>query len=192
VGTERHLCYRPSVMDCRSFRQSHVAYIDDTLPGVDQRAMAEHARTCSACAVLDARVRRSLMAARSLDPITPSQDFSTRLRSRLDAERRRMTVAPPLARGPSLAAFFATAAAVVGVGVLAVEMQMRDESSVAPPTLAGVTATVPAAADTLYPSSSALAAAMSTTAPIWSLAYVADHVPIRFATVHLVEEQRDR
>jgi hypothetical protein len=179
-------------MDCRSFRQSHVAYIDDTLPGVEQQAMAEHARTCSACAALDARVRRSLMAARSLDPIAPSDDFSRRLRTRLDAERGRLATTAPLARGPSLAAFFATAAAVVGVGVLAVEMQLRDESSVVPPMLVGVTASVPAAADTLFPSSSALAAAVSTSAPIWSLAYVADHVPIRFATVHLVEEQRDR
>lgn len=154
--------------------------------------MAEHVRTCLACAALDARVRRSLMAAHSLDPIKPSEDFSAKLRKRLDAERRRNVVTAPLARGPSLAAFFATAAAVVGVGVLAVEMQVRDESSVAvPPTLAGVTATVPAAPDTLFPASSALAAAVSTSAPIWSLAYVADHVPIRFATVHLVEEQRD-
>jgi anti-sigma factor RsiW len=178
-------------MDCRAFRQSHVAFVDDTLPGVEQHAMNEHLRICAACAHLDARVRRSLMAARSLDSIVPSDDFGARLRSRLDVERKRMLVQPPLARGPSFVTFAAIAAAVVGVGVLALEMQMQEAPTEAP-RLAGIVATVPAVPETLFASSSALAAAVSTSAPVWSLAYVADQMPIRFATAQLAEELRER
>ncbi len=29
-------------MDCRAFRNSHVAFVDDTLPGVEHQAMEEH------------------------------------------------------------------------------------------------------------------------------------------------------
>jgi anti-sigma factor RsiW len=179
-------------MDCRAFRQSHVAYVDDTLPGVDQQAMSEHLRVCAACAQLDARVRRSLMAARSLDSIVPSEDFSARLRSRLDAERKRLVVQPPLARGPSFVTFAAIAVAVVGVGVLALEMQLQEVAPTDTPRLAGIVATVPAVPETLFASSSALAAAVSTSAPVWSLAYVADQMPIRFATAQLAEELRER
>jgi predicted anti-sigma-YlaC factor YlaD len=179
-------------MDCRAFRQSHVAFVDDTLPGVDQQAMHDHLRRCAACAQLDARVRRSLMAARSLDPIVPSEGFSARLRSRLDVERRRSIVATPLTRGPSFVAFAAIAATVVGVGILAVEFQMAEESAADVPRLAGIVASVPAIPETLFASSSALAAAVSTSAPVWSLAYVADQMPIRFATAQLAEDLRDR
>lgn len=178
-------------MDCRTFKESHLAFVDDTLPGVDQQAMHEHLEACPSCAAHDARVRRSLMAARSLEPIAPSSDFSARLQSRLEAERRRLITQVPLARGPSFAAFLCAAAAVVGVGVLAVELQLREEASPVTPQLEGVVASVPAVADTLFASSSAFAAALSTSAPVWSLAYVADQVPIRYATARLAEELRD-
>lgn len=178
-------------MDCRTFRESHVAFVDDTLPGVDQQAMGEHLRVCPACAAHDTRVRRSLMAARSLEPILPSREFSSRLRSRLAAERLRMPAAP-LARGPSLGVFAATAAAVVAVGVLAVEFQLQGDVPFAMPRLPAVVASVPAVPETLFASSSAFAAAVSTSAPVWSLAYVADQVPIRFATAQLAEDLRER
>jgi hypothetical protein len=179
-------------MDCRTFRQRHVAFVDDTLPGVEQQAMEEHVRACSRCAKLDARVRRSLMAARSLEPIAPSHDFRSRLRSRLDAERQRAILAVPLARGPSFVAFAAIGAAVVGVGVLALELQVQDQPPSGLPRLPAVIASVPAVPETLFASSSALAAAISTSAPVWSLAYVADQMPIRFATARLAEDLRER
>lgn len=191
MGTEGHLsgC---ALMDCRAFRNSHVAFVDDTLPGVEQRAMEEHLEICRSCAEHDARVRRSLMAARSLEPIVPSSEFSSRLRSRLAAERARLAVPVPLMRGPSLAAFAATAAALVGIGALAVQLQLEDAAPQIEPRLPAVIASVPAMPETLFASSSALAAAVSTSAPIWSLAYVADQMPIRFATARLEEDSRER
>lgn len=179
-------------MDCRDFRQSHVAFVDDTLPGVDHQAMEAHIRACRRCAVHDARVRRSLMAARSLEEITPSTDFQSRLRSRLEVERQRMVVPVPLARGPSLITFAAMGAAVVGVGVLALQLPVAEQSPAALPRLPAVIASVPAVPETLFASSSALAAAISTSAPVWSLAYVADQMPIRFATARLAEDSHDR
>lgn len=180
-------------MDCRAFRNSHVAFVDDTLPGIEHLAMEGHIRSCRECAEHDARVRRSLMAARSLEPITLSADFHARLRSRLELERRRLAAPVPLIRGPSLAAFAATAAALVGIGVIAVQVQVEDAAAPqSAPRLPAVVASVPAVPETLFASSSALAAAVSTSAPIWSLAYVADQMPIRFATARLEEDSRER
>jgi hypothetical protein len=130
------------------------------------------------------------MAARSLDTIVPSDDFSDRLRMRLDAERKRAVVQTPLSRGPSFIAFTSIAASVVGVGVLAVQLQLHEEPREVP-RLPGLVASVPAVPETLFASSSALAAAISTSAPVWSLAYVADQMPIRFATAQLAEEMRE-
>ena len=179
-------------MDCRTFRQSHVAFVDDTLPGVEHQSMEDHLLTCAACARLDARVRRSLIAARSLEEIVPSDAFRSRLHSRLQIERQRMIAPLPLARGPSYSVFAGMAAAVLGVGVLTVALQVEEKPPQALPSLPAVIATVPAVPETLFASSSALAAAMSTSAPVWSLAYVADEMPIRFATARLAEDLRDR
>jgi hypothetical protein len=132
------------------------------------------------------------MAARSLEPIVLSSEFSARLQSRLEAERKRVAAPVPLIRGPSLAAFAATTAAVVGVGFLAVQLQINSAEPEVVPRLATVIASVPAVPETLFASTSALAAAVSTSAPIWSLAYVADQMPIRFATARLEEDSRER
>jgi hypothetical protein len=132
------------------------------------------------------------MAARSLEEITPSTDFQSRLRSRLDVERERMILPAPLARGPSLITFAAMGAAVVGVGLLALQIPIAEQPQTELPRLPAVVASVPAVPETLFASSSALAAAISTSAPVWSLAYVADQMPIRFATARLAEDLRDR
>ena len=179
-------------MDCRAFRQNHVAFVDDTLPGVDHQAMEDHLHACASCAALDARVRRSLMAARSLESISPSHEFHARLRSRLEFERQRMGVPTPLARGPSFMTFAAMGTAVVGIGVLALQLQVSEEQLQELPRLPAVVASVPAVPETLFASSSALAAAISTSAPVWSLAYVADQMPIQFATARLAEDLRER
>ena len=84
------------------------------------------------------------------------------------------------------------AAALVAVGAIAVELQLEEAVPLMEPRLPGVIASVPAVSETLFASSSALAAAVSTSAPIWSLAYVADQVPIRFATARLEEDSRER
>ncbi len=154
--------------------------------------MEEHRRSCAACARVDARVRRSLMAARSLEQILPSDQFRSRLHSRLEIERQRMVAPTSLARGPSYTVFAGMAAAVLGIGILAVALQVEEQQPQALPALPAVIASIPAVPETLFASSSALAAAISTSAPVWSLAYVADQMPIRFATARLAEDLRDR
>ncbi|MCU0647438.1 MAG: hypothetical protein MUF00_05555 [Gemmatimonadaceae bacterium] len=73
-------------MDCRRFRSQHLSYLDNTLCGQSTAAMRQHLTSCRACAAHDQLVRRSLVLARSLEPITPSAEFQTRLFARLRAE----------------------------------------------------------------------------------------------------------
>jgi hypothetical protein len=70
-------------MDCSAFRRHHLAYLDDTLPGDLLVPVELHLRECAACAALDTSVRRALMCARNLPPVTPSPDFAERLQARL-------------------------------------------------------------------------------------------------------------
>jgi hypothetical protein len=72
-------------MDCRRFRSQHLSYLDDTLCGQDAADMQSHLTTCSGCAAHDQLIRRSLVLARNLAPITPSGDFQLRLQQRLRA-----------------------------------------------------------------------------------------------------------
>ncbi|MGQ0538536.1 MAG: hypothetical protein ACT4R6_06290 [Gemmatimonadaceae bacterium] len=173
-------------MDCRTFRKKHALFVDETLPGVEHNEMIAHVGGCLGCAAHDSRVRRAMLLARSLQPIKLSHDFADRLRARLDVERKRLTEPIPLARGPSLSVFAGMAACVVAVGIFAAQLQRYGtltESSSAPAQIANISATE----DSSFASSSALAAAVSTSAPIWSLAYLADEVPLRFATARLAE-----
>jgi hypothetical protein len=82
-------------MDCRSFRQHHLAYVDDTLPGDLLVAAERHVVECSACCAHDTLVRRSLLLARNLPPVQCSADFDARLESRLAAMRCGRAAAPP-------------------------------------------------------------------------------------------------
>lgn len=70
-------------MDCRHFRQHHLAYVDDTLPGALLVAAEAHVLECPACRAQDTLVRRSLLLARNLPPVECSADFDARLEARL-------------------------------------------------------------------------------------------------------------
>lgn len=107
----------PSPMDCRSFRKHHLAYVDDTLPGVDVVRMQLHVAECEGCAAWDHRVRRSLLLARNhLGTIEPSAQFRARLEARLARERAVLSSAPSVfggsRRGP-------VAGMALGLGVVA-------------------------------------------------------------------------
>lgn len=84
-------------MDCRRFRDLHLAYLDDTLSGDDMAQMQCHLLVCDACAAHDTRIRRSMLLVRNLRqidaPMTPSAGFQQRLGERLAACRaeRRVT-----------------------------------------------------------------------------------------------------
>ena len=113
-------------MDCRHFRNQHLAFLDDALPDVELVAMQRHLTECEACARHDTAVRRGLLVFRNLPPIEPSENFAARLAARLEQARRevelqRRAAAASFAgqRGaPGLGGFAAAAAGVVMAGYL--------------------------------------------------------------------------
>src|SRR4029079_12401710 len=72
-------------MDCREFHDKHLAFVDDTLAGVELVGMQMHLTECESCSRHDATIRRSLMLFRILPAIEPSRDFSVRLEEKLKA-----------------------------------------------------------------------------------------------------------
>jgi hypothetical protein len=71
------------MVDCHRFRRDHLAYLDQALPGEAQQWAELHVVRCAACGAHDALVRRSLMAARSLPDVVPTDGFLARLQARL-------------------------------------------------------------------------------------------------------------
>ncbi|MCC6318137.1 MAG: zf-HC2 domain-containing protein [Gemmatimonadaceae bacterium] len=171
-------------MDCRAFRKRHLAFVDDTLPGVDVRRMREHLERCAVCSTWDHRVRRSLMVARShLHTIEPSADFGERLAQRLAAERRAATwrpaIPPPMGRWGSV---------IVVAGVLAVVGATATMWRSNPPSsrvvrLPAVVMTPPrnAAEASLPYATPAFMASMSTGMAIFPALMLAEEVPLRLS-----------
>jgi anti-sigma factor RsiW len=130
-------------MDCRTFRERHVDYLDGTL---DELALVQaevHRTECPACARYDARLRRGLMVCHNLHEIAPSGDFAAKLAQRLAAERaaaarrqtRRAWVAGCAACALAIAALSATGRDVAPTPVAAVA-----EAAAAPTLLPAVRA----------------------------------------------------
>jgi hypothetical protein len=110
-------------MDCRTFRKKHLAFVDDTLPGVDIGQMQAHITVCARCAQMDLAVRRSLLVVRNhLSPIEPSSDFSERLSARLERERLNPTGSATVFGSTSWTGFAAMCGGVVTIGLLAIAM----------------------------------------------------------------------
>jgi anti-sigma factor RsiW len=173
-------------MDCRTFRKQHLAYVDDTLPGVELVAMQRHLLECEPCAHHDALVRKSLLVARNLPTIEPSADFAMRLAARLEREKIRMRaqdyIGRPLvaARGPNPHTFMTVAAALVGVGYLAA----ASLDWTAPPgdiALAPVVATQPELPASTPMTDAALVTSFSAGIPVWPVAYFVGQAPVSFA-----------
>jgi hypothetical protein len=72
------------MVDCRRFRRDHLAYLEQALPDEAQQWAELHVVQCAACGAHDALVRRSLMAARSLPDVVPTDGFLARLQARLE------------------------------------------------------------------------------------------------------------
>src|SRR4051812_40951581 len=70
-------------MDCREFCDQHLAFVDDTLAGIELVRMQRHIAECESCAKQDAKIRRALLLFRNLPSIEPSADFTKRLEARL-------------------------------------------------------------------------------------------------------------
>lgn len=172
-------------MDCRTFRRQHVAFVDDTLPGIDLVQMGRHRVECAACARLDAEIRRSLLLIRNnLPTIEPSADFSAKLARKLELERRRQVAPAPLFRGPGLSGFLSVSAGVVALGVLAVALtdQPRMESVARLPDVVirpnGVPLGVNAAPPIAPP---AFVASMSTGMAVWPALLLMEEAQSRYA-----------
>jgi hypothetical protein len=172
-------------MDCRTFRRHHLAFVDDTLPGVDVIQMERHRTECAACARLDADVRRSLLLIRNnLPTIQPSDDFSSRLARRLEDERLRSLTPPPLFRGPGLRGFVSMSMGVVALGVLSVALT-RDPVGTGMARLPGVVIR-PNGAPTGMNSAPPLAppafvASVSTGMAVWPALLMMEEVQMRYA-----------
>ena len=167
-------------MDCREFRQKHLAFVDDTLAGIELVEMQRHALECDVCARHDAMVRRSLIVLRSLPPVEPSPDFTERLNARLRAlgpiDRR----PPALGRAPGVGSFVAVAASIIAAGYLAVSTINSSRPSgdiVLPPVVASRPA-VPASPT----ASAAIVASMPTVVPVWPAVFLAQQAPIHLVS----------
>jgi putative zinc finger protein len=167
-------------MNCREFKSQHVGFIDDVLSAADMADMRQHVRACPRCAMLDVRIRRSLLVIRNLPQIEPSSDFYARLSERLrnappPAARRTSSIATTVVVGAALAAaiYFAMA-----VGV------QRGPATVAPRASSVASRTQP----TPDPISDAtLVAAVPAGVPIWPAMFMVGELPMHLANVELVD-----
>lgn len=172
-------------MDCRSFRRNHVAFVDDTLPGVVLVQMERHRIECEACAAHDANVRRSLLLFRNnLPTIEPSADFSARLSARLAKEHQQNALPLPLFRGPNIQSFLAMSIGVIALGFAAVaagDAVQREGVARLPAVVLrpegvslGVNAAVPAAPN-------AFVASVSTGMGVWPALLLVEEAQSRYA-----------
>ncbi len=174
-------------MDCRTFFKKHLAYMDGTLAGQERDAMGEHAGRCGPCAAHDTRIRRSLMVARSLQPIAFSAGFADRLAVRLrDAKAGDPGQSFRRSRGPGIGEFMAAAAGVVAAGFVAtaaIERFRPHEILIMP----AVMASAPELR-AMPLTSPAFMASASPIVSVWPAALLLDQASLHFATAELRAE----
>src|SRR5215210_1910672 len=166
-------------MDCREFSDHHLAFIDDTLAGIELVRMQLHVAECRSCAKQDAKVRRALLLFRNLPSIEPSADFSERLEARLKASQND-NLFPTTQRNLRRGAIAATLASAMMLGYIGTTLYEPDapRDLVMPP----VVATLPEP-DFIPITTSAPAIVTSVSAglTLWPAAVFAEQVPVRFA-----------
>jgi hypothetical protein len=166
-------------MNCREFREHHLAFLDNTLSDANRDVMQRHAAACPSCERRDTAIRRGLLVLRNLTPVEPSPDFTARLNTRLQQLRQHETRIAAAFRGPSTGSFLAIAAGVVAVGFVAVFAlnwtEPRRDMALAP---AVVTAPAPRPqiVDHAY-----LVSAV-TSIPAWPAVVLAEEVPMQMVS----------
>ena len=178
-------------MDCRQFRNKHVAFVDDVLPAIDMEAMRRHLTRCPKCSRQDTAIRRSLMLVRSLPTIEPSAEFMNRLSARL-AEIGPPSYAElegPRAALPSLRSFVVLAAGIGAIAVISIEASRYITTSIT------AREVVPIAAATIDStptpaSNAAIVASVPTGIPVWPAVLMVGDAPLRFANMEFHESTR--
>jgi anti-sigma factor RsiW len=180
-------------MDCRQFRNKHVAFVDDVLPAVEMRAMHQHRASCPRCSRHDTMIRRSLLLVRNLRPIEPSPDFMVRLNERIAhmGPEAHDDVFPSRPSFASAGAFAALAAGVVAVAYMAMETShyfapLNEAHTVA------VAATVPALEPTPTLTNAAFVASVPTGIPVGPAMLMASQAPMHFASLDFHDSVLER
>lgn len=183
-----------ALMDCRSFRKHHLAYLDDTLAGDLMAAAQRHILACDACAAHDTIVRRSLMVVKNMPTIEPSAAFQERLQARLaecrEERARRMVprtptddVALPVAGRPLWRRPRAVVAIAAGAVIGTLVWRGVTTSGAAPlVAMEPVIASQPARPEVRYVSP-ALLQAMATGNPVWPATVIIEEAPTGFVNV---------
>lgn len=178
-------------MDCRQFRNKHVAFVDDVLPAIDMEAMRRHLTRCPKCSRQDSAVRRGLLLVRNLPTIEPSADFMNRLSARL-AEIGPPSYAElsnPRAAMPSFRSFVVLAAGIGAIAVFSIEAsrylaQAVPTHQVVPIAAATIDSTPTPAAN------AAIVASVPTGMPVWPAVLMVGEAPLRFANMEFHESTR--
>lgn len=166
-------------MDCREFCEQHLAFVDDTLPGIELVRMQRHIAECESCAKQDAKVRRALLLFRNLPSIEPSADFSSRLEARLKScQQDQLAITQRNLRRGAIAATLASAVMLGYIGTTLFNQPFTPRDIVLPP----VVATAPESELTpITTSTPAIVTSVSAGLTIWPAALFAEQVPVRFA-----------
>jgi hypothetical protein len=167
-------------MDCREFRDKHVAFVDDTLAGIELVRTQRHIAECESCAKHDAKVRRALLIFRNLPSIEPSADFSQRLETRLLRECHSEDFLATTQRNLRRGAIAATLASAAMLGYIATTLYHSESPRdlVMPPVVASLPEPELTAITTSTP---AIVTSVSAGLTIWPAALFAEQAPARFA-----------
>lgn len=169
-------------MDCREFREQHLLFVDDTLPGVELVRMQMHLNECVECARHDATIRRSLMLFRNLPRIEPSPDFSKRLEIKLREAKLADAAAASGTRSRRFAAAVTVTSAVM-LGYIGISLRSVDtpQDIILPPVVAFASSS-----DAVSPGPGPeMIAAVSAGLPIWTAALFAEQTTAHFASIEL-------
>ena len=167
-------------MDCREFCEKHVAFVDDTLAGIELVRMQRHIGECESCAKRDARIRRALLLFRNLPLIEPSAGFSQRLEARLRRECQCEDLLATTQRNLRRGAIAATLASAAMLGYIATTLYHSDSPRdlVMPPVVASLPEPELTSITTSTP---AIVTSVSAGLTIWPAALFAEQIPVRFA-----------
>ncbi len=173
-------------MDCREFYEKHVAFVDDTLAGVELARMQEHIVECGRCAMRDAKIRRSLMLVRSLPSIEPSTGFSARLQAKLQASLATQIAPRGIRKTAGIAMSLAVAAMLGYIALTLYHVESPRDVVLSP-----VLATVPGI-EIAPVTTDAIVASAPAGVTIWPAALFAEQAPVHFARVRFAEVSSTR